>query len=85
MTVQRFDRHADMSMETLREIGNIINKLTRDFDYLTNMLYGLYDGYLYYDLLIYAKEKVSPELYIRIENVIKQVKTYSTLTKSELP
>jgi hypothetical protein len=44
---------------------------------LMNMLYGLYDGYLYDDLLEVARgAKVDKVLYNRIENVVSVIKNY---------
>ena len=82
MSFIRFDRHANMSVETLREIGNIINEVFVDctFD-LTNMLYGLYDGFLYDDLLTEARKELDNSLYNRVENVVSVIKNYSTLNK----
>ena len=77
MSYIKFDRHANMSVETLREIGNIINEVFVDCTFnLTNMLYGLYDGYLYDDLLIEARKELDKVLYNRIENVVSVIKNY---------
>ena len=77
MSFIRFDRHANMSVETLREIGDIINEVFVDctFD-LTNMLYGLYDGYLYDDLLVEARKELDDSIYNRVENVVSVIKNY---------
>ena len=51
-----FNRHANMDGETLREIGDILMEVRWDSSFdLVNELYGLYDGYLYSDLLINAE------------------------------
>ena len=77
MSYIRFDRHANMSVETLREIGNIINEVFVDCTFnLTNMLYGLYDGYLYDDLLVEARKELDNVLYNRVENVVSVIKNY---------
>lgn len=77
MSFIRFDRHANMSVETLREIGDIINEVdwNTSFD-LMNMLYGLYDGYLYDDLLIEARKVFDNTIYNRVENVVSVIKNY---------
>jgi hypothetical protein len=73
----RFDRHANMSVETLREIGNIIGEVNFNVSFdLTNMLYGLYDGYLYDDLLSEARKELDNVLYNRVENVVSVIKNY---------
>lgn len=77
MSYIRFDRHANMNVETLREIGNIINEVFIDASFdLSNMLYGLYDGYLYKDLLPVAKEQLSETNYQRVVDVVKTIKKY---------
>lgn len=77
MSYIKFDRHANMSVETLREIGNIINEVFVDCSFnLTNMLYGLYDGYLYDDLLVEARKELDNSLYNRVQNVVSVIKNY---------
>ncbi len=81
MSYTNFNRHANMSVETLREIGNIIDEVNFNtgFD-LMNMLYGLYDGFLYDDLLEVARgAKIKKALYNRIENVVSVVSKYPKL------
>ncbi len=81
MGYTNFNRHANMSVETLREIGNIIDEVNFNtgFD-LMNMLYGLYDGFLYDDLLEVARgAKIKKALYNRIENVVSVVSKYPKL------
>ena len=48
MSYTRFDRHANMSDEVRGAVLDLIVE-ERDFN-LTNMLYGLFDGYLYKEL-----------------------------------
>jgi hypothetical protein len=67
-----------MTSTTLGEIMDIIKEVdfNTGFD-LMNMLYGLYDGYLYDDLLEVARgAKVDKELYNRIEIVVSVIKNY---------
>lgn len=78
MSYIKFDRHANMSNETLGEIMDILKEVdfNTGFD-LMNMLYGLYDGYLYDDLLEVASgAKIDTALYNRIENVVSVIKNY---------
>ena len=78
MSYTKFDRHANMSSETRREILDIIGEVdfNTGFD-LMNMLYGLFDGYLYDELLEVARgAKVDKALYNRIENVVSVIKNY---------
>jgi hypothetical protein len=58
-------------MDILKEVD-----FNTGFD-LMNMLYGLFDGYLYDDLLEVARgAKVDKVLYNRIENVVSVIKNY---------
>ena len=78
MSFIRFNRHANMTSETRGEIMDIINEVdfNNGFD-LMNMLYGLFDGYLYDDLLEVARgAKIDNALYNRIENVVSVIKNY---------
>ena len=79
MSYIKFDRHVNMTPTTLGEIMDIIKEVdfNTGFD-LMNMLYGLFDGYLYDDLLEVARgAKVDKALYNRIENVVSVIKNYS--------
>ncbi len=69
MSYTRFDRHAHMTGEVRSEILDVIVEQS-DFN-LTNMLYGLFDGYLYKEL----DEVQNP----KIQSVISIVKTYPVL------
>jgi hypothetical protein len=78
MSFIRFNRHANMTSETRGEIMDILKEVdfNTGFD-LMNMLYGLYDGYLYDDLLEVAKgANVDKALYNRIKNVVSVIKNY---------
>jgi hypothetical protein len=58
-------------MDILKEVD-----FNTGFD-LMNMLYGLFDGYLYDDLLEVASgAKVDNVLYNRIKNVVSVIKNY---------
>ena len=46
---------------------------------LTNYLYGLFDGYYYYDLLPLGKKTLKPTLYKRLEKVVHIIENYPTL------
>ena len=78
MSYIKFDRHTNMTSETRGEIMDILKEVdfNTGFD-LMNMLYGLYDGYLYDDLLEVARgAKIDKALYNRIENVVSVIKNY---------
>ena len=75
----RFDRHANMNGETLSEIMGIINEVRWDGDFnLTNQLYGLYDGYLYDELLVNSQD-LPKNLFRRIIKVWAIVSKYPKL------
>jgi hypothetical protein len=58
-------------MDILKEVD-----FNTGFD-LMNMLYGLFDGYLYDDLLEVARgAKIDKALYNRIEIVVSVIKNY---------
>ena len=78
MSFIRFNRHANMTSETRGEIMDILKEVdfNTGFD-LMNMLYGLFDGYLYDDLLEVARgAKLDNVLYNRVENVVLVIKNY---------
>lgn len=78
MSFIRFNRHTNMTSTTRGEILDIIKEVDYNtgFD-LMNMLYGLFDGYLYDDLLEVARgAKINKALYNRIENVVSVIKNY---------
>jgi len=57
MSYTRFNRHENMNGTTRREILDLISELRwSDNDNLVNMLYGLFDGYLYSELQLLALE-----------------------------
>ena len=76
MSYIRFDRHANMSSEIRKEILDIIGEVNYNtgFD-LMNMLYGLFDGYLYDDLLSVTKN-ADNTLYKRVKRVVSTIKKY---------
>lgn len=82
MSYIRFDRHANMNVETLREIGNILNEVFIEASFnLSNMLYGLYDGYLYDDLLSVARKELSNTEYARVKKVVSIIKKYPKINR----
>ena len=79
MSYSRFDRHEHMSSETRREVLDIIMEIGygENTFMLTNSMYGLFDGYLYDELIQYADEvTMSKELYRRILKVFNTVCKY---------
>jgi hypothetical protein len=71
-----------MSKETLREVGNIYNEVFIDASFnLTNMLCGLYDGYLYNELLLVARKELDSTLYARVKKLVSIVKKYPKINR----
>ena len=88
MSYSKFNRHEHMSKETLYEIGDIISEVRwgNDTFNLTNSLYGLYDGYLYDELIQYADEvTMSKDLYRRILKVFNIVCKYPKYARYDEP
>ena len=77
MSYIRFDRHTNMSSETRNEILDIIGEVDYNtgFD-LMNMLYGLFDGYLYDELLPLVTKHPDQLLYNRVKKVVLTIKKY---------
>jgi ribosomal protein L21E len=79
-TYTLFDRHA-MSADVREEILDIIGEVQGEVRMtLKNQLFGLFDGYLYNDILINAN-KQSSELYDRISKVVDKVSSYPKFSK----
>jgi hypothetical protein len=79
-----FNRRDNMDRETLKEIGSIIFDLEVDYGLsnkfeLINMLYGLYDGYLYDELILQASDIDDKNLFRRICKIWVVVNKYPTL------
>lgn len=81
-----FNRHSNMDRETLSEIGNLItdvrfgpngNDGAGSWE-LINQLFGLYDGYLYDELLVNAQDLPKP-LFRRIIKVWAIVSKYPSI------
>lgn len=79
-----FNRYSNMNRETLKEIGSIIFELEVGYSLsekfnLINMMYGLYDGYLYNDLILEASDIEDKSLFRRICKVWAVVNKYPAL------
>jgi hypothetical protein len=77
MSYTNFNRHANMNGDTLNEIMNILTEVrfNSGFD-IVNMIYGLFDGYLYDELLTRAKEEFDGNTYNRLEKVVNIISNY---------
>ena len=79
MSYTRFERHEYMGAETRTEIMDIIGEV-RNNDYsrnLENMMYGLFDGYLYAEIQIEALQ-LPTELASRIMRIFDICNHYPT-------
>lgn len=87
MAHQRFNRHEiytnemlDETMNLIRDVESFSKQTTGRYfglSSLTNMLYGLFDGYLYEDLLPESKVTLSDELYVRINSLVEFIQKNS--------
>jgi len=81
-----FNRHECMKRETLSSISKVINDLfgvdgISPFGGISNMLYGLYDGFDYSDKIRSHEEMETikeqrMDLYEKILNICKDIDTY---------
>ena len=79
MQYSRFDRHEVFEMDDTSFVLDCIQKVksfvrtedgTAD---LTNMLFGLFDGFLYDEIYMYASEYLPVEMYSELEQRLKKV------------
>lgn len=78
MNYQTFDRHSAFTPEMMTLTRNAITNSNNN--HLTNMLYGLYDGYLYNDLLKVAMSSRSDASTIEgIKGLVKSIEMYIKL------
>lgn len=70
---KRFDRHAVFSKEDLALVMTAIGEEI-DFE-LSNMLYGLFDGYLYNNLMTLAAMQLSDQTYKDLVELIAKIDT----------
>ena len=81
MSYKKFNRHECFTSEMMTMTMDVI-KATDD-DILTNMSYGLFDGYLYDDLLPRAiKLGVSTEIENKIRGLKKAIEMFIQLTSA---
>jgi hypothetical protein len=87
MSHTNFNRHENMNEDTRSEILSLIKDVrssdSKNLSQLENMLYGMFDGYLYEDVQLYALE-LSTELASRTLRVYDVCNRYPKLTQSQL-
>jgi hypothetical protein len=86
----RFNRHEIFTQEDRTEVLDILSEVSREaykqgksrydgnYGSISNMLYGLFDGYLYFDLAIQSKDTLSEDLHKRVAKIWK--KSYDFIT-----
>jgi hypothetical protein len=82
-TYLRFDRHALFTTEMMTAHSSLINDVEeylinegiRDNNFV-NSLYGIWDGYLYTDLLLRAMEYPS-DIYDRVLDVYREISDFT--------
>ena len=83
MNFTTFDRHAHMSSETRGDIMNILKGTSTSLSndrHLTNMLYGLFDGYLYEDIISESNRiGIEERIKTQIKEVVEVVSAYPKL------
>jgi hypothetical protein len=79
MSYVRFDRHAEMSSETRGQIMDLLGNVRFDGGFeLTNMIYGLFDGYLYDEILTIGREQLHDVVFTQLESIVSTIKQYPT-------
>ncbi len=81
MSYSLFNRHINMSFDTLKQIGSFITHVQINHNWtqaftLLNMLYGLYDGYFYDELVPTAKAILNEEEFNQLEGIIQPIYNY---------
>lgn len=77
MKYSRFDRHEVFEMSDTSFVLDCIQKIDK-YDYdnggaeLANMLFGLFDGFLYDEIYTYAYEHLPVEMYNNLEKLLKK-------------
>lgn len=82
MSYKRFNRHESMDSETRTEIMNLISEIRGSESHsskLSNMLFGLFDGYLYDELQIEALKQPT-KIACRIQKVFFTCSLYPEST-----
>jgi len=76
MSYKRFDRHDVFEMDDTSFVLECINKVGRSTDdtaELTNMLYGLFDGYYYDAIHKLAAIHLSVSMFEQLEDILVKV------------
>ncbi len=79
MTHTYFNRHENMDGDILKKINKLILELfnvTGETGHIGNMLFGLFDGFLYADLVPEAKKVLPTEMYLKIKCIVIEIEGY---------
>lgn len=68
----RFDRHEVFEMSDTSFVLDCIKHIDK-YSELGNMLYGLFDGYLYDEIYMLAHKQLPIEMYDELENRLRKV------------
>ena len=79
MKYSRFDRHEVFEMDDTSFVLDCITQ-TRDME-LKNMLYGLFDGFLYDEIYTYAHEHLNEEMYSKLEAILKKIRVWLAVSE----
>lgn len=79
-THARFDRYEIFEKEDHVTVLDSIQEVMGKSGELTNKLYGLYDGYLYFNLLELTQEHLSQEQNQKVEALVNKIKKHYTYT-----
>lgn len=86
MSFKNFNRHeifASTEMNMMRDIleeldTNLIEHGRPLFNDLKNKLFGLFDGFIYSDLITLAKTELSEESIAKLSNLIEKIEAHIT-------
>ncbi len=72
-----FDRHAIFSMDDVKLVRQLIDKvmMNDDRDFFQNKLYGLFDGYLYGDLMQIAAFQLPTTDLMDLRKLVDKIKS----------
>lgn len=76
MSYTRFDRHEHMSDKTRKLILDVIWDVPHGNSTLKNELFGLFDGYLYDDILERIEKLKGKKIKTVLKKIIEEVKGY---------
>ena len=80
----RFNRHEIFNSDDTSEVLDILSEVSREaykqgksrydgnYGSISNMLYGLFDGYLYFDLPSQSKDTLSEDLHKRVAKICQK-------------